>query len=114
MSEELMITKNAVTSLLEARWMSVYFLTDCCPGHPQRAFEDNERHRFEEVAEQFSSKTPSADETTAAYNKLLAEEIENWIQLVCKDLGLTRTGIELEISEAMLELFDVFGAGHRS
>lgn len=114
MSEEWTITKNAVTSLLESRWMSVYFLTDCCPGHPQRAFESNERHRYEEVAKQFDGKTPSDEETVVAYNRLLAEEIENWVQLVCKDLGLTRAEIELEISEAMLELFDVFGEDRRS
>lgn len=114
MNEEMMLAKNEVTSLLEARWMSVYSLFDCCPGHPSRAFESNERHRFEAVAEQFDGKTPSDKEIAAAYNKILASEIENWIQLECKDLGLTRAEIELEISKAMLELFDVFGDGRRS
>ncbi|PWL41225.1 MAG: hypothetical protein DBY43_05760 [Clostridiaceae bacterium] len=114
MNEEIMLVKNEVTSLLEARWMSVYSLYDCYPGHPSRAFESNERHRFKEVARQFDGKTPSDEEIVAAYNKVLAEEIENWIQLECKDLGLTRAEIELEISEAVLELFDVFGTSQRN
>ena len=94
--------------------MSVYSLYDCCPGHPRRAFESGERHRHEKVARQFDGKTPSDEEIAAAYNKVLAEEIENWIQLECKDLGLTRAEIELEISEAVLELFDVFGTSQRN
>ena len=114
MNEEIMLVKNEVTSLLEARWVSVYSLYDCCPGHPRRAFESGERHRHEKVARQFDGKTPSDEEIAAVYNKVLAEEIENWIQLECKDLGLTRAEIELEISEAVLELFDVFGTSQRN
>lgn len=114
MNEEIALVKNEVTSLLEARWMSVYSLYDCCPGHPGRAFESNERRRYEKVAEQFEGKTPSDEEIAAAYNKLLAEEIEDWIQLECTGLGLTRAEIELEISKAMLELFDVFGTSRRN
>ena len=101
--------KNEVTSLLEARWMSLHTLYDSCPGHAARCFDSWEPTRMDKINQMLEGKTTTDEMIADAYNKILAEEIESYIQTETKDFEMSRADLELEISKTMLQLYDVFG-----
>lgn len=103
--------KNEVTSLLEARWMSLYMLYDSYPGHAGRCFDSWEPARMDKINQMLEGKTVTDEMIADAYNKILAEEIESRSELEIKELGIGRAELELKIAKAMLQLYDVFGTG---
>lgn len=114
MSDGIVLCKNEVTSLLEARWNCMYMMGDDSYRHAGRCFDSRERLRIDEIEKRFGNRMPSDDEVVATYNRILAEEIEDYIRKNCEILALSRAEMEVEIAETMLELYDVFGNGRKA
>lgn len=115
MQPDFIIQEDATSVLLKTRWMACYTLRDSYPGHASRCFESLDRTRRGQIIVLFSQSAnePSEQDITAAYNKILAQEIEDSVQTAIEEWGGDRATVEVEIAKTIHELFDVFGENPR-
>ena len=95
--------------------MACYTLRDSYAGHASRCFESLDQRRRGQIIAIFSRSDhePSEQDITAAYNKILAQEIEDSVQTAIEEWGGDRATVEVEIAKTIYELFDVFGENPR-
>ena len=115
MQPDFIIQEDAASVLLKTRWMACYTLRDSYPGHASRCFESLDQRRRGQIIAIFSRSDhePSEQDITAAYNKILAQEIEDSVQTAIEEWGGDRATVEVEIAKTIHELFDVFGENPR-
>lgn len=115
MQPDFIVQEDAASVLLKTRWMACYTLRDSYPGHARRCFDSLDDWRRGQIMALFSESDnePSEQEITAAYNKILAQEIEDSIQKEIEDWGGDRATVEVEIAKTIYKLFDVFGENKR-
>ena len=89
MQPDFIIQEDAASVLLKTRWMACYTLRDSYPGHASRCFESLDQRRRGQIIALFSQadNEPSEQDITAAYNKILAQEIEDSVQTAIEEWG---------------------------
>lgn len=105
--DDMVISKDEIASILRQRWIACYMLYDWNLSHADNAFYNNESERYEEVHKRLSNEpvTPSSTDLVAdTYNKVLAEDIEEFIQKHMEVLPCSRADVEIEIARTLIEL----------
>lgn len=107
---EMVIVKNDISCVLQQRWVACYMLYDWNPSHADNAFYNNEFERYKKVHEYMANEpvAPStADLMTDAYNRVLAEDVESFIQRHMEVLSCSRAEVEIQIIRALIESGEV-------
>ena len=108
--KELVISKDSVSGVLYKRWIGCYMLYDWNLRHAEHAFDNNEIGRYQKVAEMLGENfklTPKGSASlTELYNKVLVEDVEDFIRRHMEVWPCGRCEIELEIAKTMAEIFE--------
>lgn len=108
------IEKDSVSGVLQKRWIACYLLYDLNYRHASNAFYNNEYGRHQRVVEMIGDDFVLNDELlqsiTQLYNKVLAEDIESFIQEHLSVWAKDRLEVELGIAEAYAELYEQEGS----
>lgn len=108
--DEMVIAKNEISCLLQQRWIACYMLYDWNPSHADNAFYNNEFERYKEVFKRLTNESAlpsSAALMTDAYNKVLAEDVESFIQTHMEVSSCSRAEVEIQIVRALIESGEV-------
>ncbi|MEY8389811.1 hypothetical protein D3Z47_02085 [Lachnospiraceae bacterium] len=107
--ENLSITKDEASAVLERRWLVCYMLYDWNYHRAEYAFAANEMERFQKTIKALNGHTYAVSELdqklTKAYNRALMEDIEAFIKQHMKVWPADRTVVELELAKAEAEMF---------
>ena len=105
------VRKNAVSAILEVRWIACYMLLDWQIDQANFAIECNEQDRFQRVAEKLGDNFLLDDEIsqtiTELYNKVLLEDTESFVHRHMATLQKNRAEIEYEIVKTIAEIYKI-------
>ena len=100
--DKIVITLDEVSGCLQMRWIACYMIYDWNYRHADNAFYNNQIARRKKVIERLKAVDEINDKfVTEIYNRVLAEDVEDFIQNHMRVQNCDRVQVEIEIAEAM-------------
>ena len=107
--QNMKIKKDVVSTVLRRRWMACYMLYDWNFYHADCAFQSNESERYQKVCERLEGASERLPETgkkqTEAYNRVLLEDVEEFIRLHIEMGYPNRLEVEYQMARAAAAVF---------
>jgi|P1105metagenome_2_1110788.scaffolds.fasta_scaffold00576_60 hypothetical protein len=105
--DKIVITLDEVSGCLQMRWIACYMIYDWNYRHADNAFYNNQIARRKKVIERLKAVDEINDKfVTEIYNRVLAEDVEDFIQNHMRVQNCDRVQVEIEIAEAMAEIMN--------
>lgn len=103
--DKIVIATDGVSDCLETRWIACYMNYDWNYRHAVIAFDNTQFDRRQKVIERLKAVDKTTDKiVTEIYNRVLSEDIEDFIQTHMRVQGCDRAQVEIGIAEAMSEI----------
>ena len=103
--EKIVITLDEVSEYLQSRWIACYMNYDWCYRHAVNAFDVSEFDRRQKLIERLQAVEKITDKiVTETYNRVLSEDIEEFIQTHMRVQNCDRAQVEIGIAEALAEI----------
>ncbi len=104
LKKENTIVPENITKMLIERWIACYLLYDQNYFHALLSFDNNESDRLKRVPiKKDDGSLASQEMLSKAYNKILSEEIEDWIQWHMQTNQCSRKHIEEQVTQIIKE-----------
>lgn len=108
--KNLCIFKDGISKVLYERWIACYMMYDWNQCHAAQAFDNNEIGRYQQVANLLGNELCISPEVhkalTDLYNKVLAKDVEEFIEQHMDVGQCSRSDVELVIAKAIAEVFE--------
>lgn len=103
--DKIVIATDEVSDYLETRWIACYMNYDWNYTHAVNAFDNNQFNYRQKVIERLKAVDKITDKTvTEIYNRVLSEDIEDFIQTLMCVQGCDRAQVEIGIAEALADI----------
>lgn len=103
------IHENDVTAVLMQRWIACYMLYDWTPRHACSAYLDNTCDWVQQAYKRLDSTAIDAaslnDVLTDTFNRILLEDVEDFIQTHMKVWKCDRLTVEFHVAKAVAEIY---------
>lgn len=99
------IYHDYASNYLRKRWFACYMLYDYNISHATNSFYANENFRHQSVSELLEAAPTVSDAVvTETYNRVLAEDVERFIQFLTEIGSIDRLRVEIDIAEMLAEI----------
>lgn len=104
------IRKDAVSAVLRKRWIACYMMYDWNYYHADCVFQSNEIERYQKTCGMLDKLPEALPETgkqlTETYNRVLLEDVEDFIRSHMEVCGQDRREVELQMARAEAAVFE--------
>ena len=106
---EIPIHENDVTAILMQRWIACYMLYDWNPHHAGSAYLGNKCDWVQQTYKRLDGTAIDAaslnDVLTDTFNRILLEDVEDFIQTHMKVWKCDRLTVEFQVAKAIAEIY---------
>ena len=107
--ENIPVHENDVTTVLMQRWIACYMLYDCNLHHADHAYLSNKCNWVQQTYKRLEGTATDAaslkDTLTDTFNRILLEDVEDFIQTHMRVWKCDRLTVEFQIAKVTAEIF---------
>lgn len=107
--EEISIHKDVVSAVIWQRWIACYMLYDWNPHHAGYAYLNNKCDWVQQTYKRLDGTAIDAaslnDVLTDTFNRILLEDVEDFIQTHMKVWKCDRLTVEFQVAKAIAEIY---------